>query len=413
MITSRQKTKAEPCLSTFDKISSKAQDFLRIRLMSSMVVTLGTVWVLISWLVYRAEQSNPQGNIKTFSDGLWWGVVTFLTVGYGDLYPVTLEGRMLAGLLMLAGVVTVGIVTAKTSSYFMEQALREGRGIVDSNRLKNHFIVCGWKDGMHEILGHILDFNPGLTADQLVMIANVSQETVDTIREQPGLEKIHVIRADYFQEVNLKRAAPERARKILILADRTPNLNGQFPSVVEIDARTVMTAMTLASIARGTLVTAEILDAKMDTYLKLAQVSEIIYSREYSRLLLGNASGGTGVTNIIFDLLDPKTPTVITTHPIHEASLNQKYPEFKLVYENLHHGSTVVGILENTGNTHTIKEQALRQAQKTPDVKRLVENLRLVREIRCNNPIFNPASDYLIPEGAMAIVIENRGIKNA
>jgi len=82
--------------------------------------------------------------------------------------------------------------------------------------------------------------------------------------------------------------------KVLILADRTPNQSGVVVTMTEVDARTIMTAMTLSSMARGTLVAAEILDAKMDQYLKIAQVSEVIYSREYSRLLLGNAAGGTG-----------------------------------------------------------------------------------------------------------------------
>jgi len=70
-----------------------------------------------------------------------------------------------------------------------------------------------------------------------------------------------------------------------------------------------MTAMTLSTIARGTPVAAEVLDVKMDQYLKIASVSEIIYSREYSRLLLGNAAGRHRRFNIIFDLWTPKPPT--------------------------------------------------------------------------------------------------------
>jgi hypothetical protein len=68
----------------------------------------------------------------------------------------------------------------------------------------------------------------------------------------------------------------------------------------------------------------------------------------------------------------------------------------------------LIGILENTGNRHRIKEQALRQAQKTPDVRRLVENLRAVKEIRCNYPIFNPEASYVLQEGSLAIVLSTR-----
>ncbi|HTL13416.1 MAG TPA: hypothetical protein VL588_13060, partial [Bdellovibrionota bacterium] len=133
---------------------------------------------------------------------------------------------------------------------------------------------------------------------------------------------------------------------------------------------------------------------------------------EYSRLLLSNASGGTGVANIIFDLLDPSTPTVIASRALPEAAMGRKYGEYKREFEAANPLCNLIGILENTGNNHSIKEAALRQAQKTPDVKRLVENLRSVKEIRCNSPVFNPKETYVIPEGSMAIVIETRNNGN-
>jgi voltage-gated potassium channel len=382
--------------------------FCHTYLISLVVIFLVSSWLVISWLVYHVESKAEGANITTWGEGIWWGIVTFLTVGYGDRFPITTVGRIYGGLLMLAGVIAVGIVTAKISSYFLEQALRKERGLVDSNRLKDHFIVCGYKEEMDSLLAHILDFNQGLTADQVVLIANISQTVADTIRDQPRLKSLNIIIGEYYHEANLRRAAPERARKVLILADKTPTPTGQIPTMTEVDARTIMTSMTLSNIARGTLVAAELLDSKMDQYLRLASVSEIIYSREYSRLLLGNASGGTGISNIIFDLLSPDTPTVIVTKAIPDTAIGQKYGEFKRGYEESHPGCVAIGILENTGNSQRIKEMALRQAQKTPDVSKLVSNLRSVKAMKFNCPVFNPSNDYVINEGSMAIVIENR-----
>jgi voltage-gated potassium channel len=282
---------------------------------------------------------------------------------------------------------------------------------VNTARLKDHFIVCGWKDDLHELLLHILDFNPGLDASSIVVVANLPASAVTSLRETHRLEKLQVIVGDYFQAATLTRTAPDRARKVLILADRTPNAAGQIPSITEVDARTIMTAMTLSSIARGTLVAAEILDSKMDQYLKIANVNEIIYSREYNRLLLGNASGGTGISNILFDLLDPKTPTLITTHAVGEQHFGRTYSEFKSDFEGRHPKCVVIGVLENTGNSHRIKELALRQAQKTPDMGKLVQNLKSVKELKCNHPVFTPEADYVMHEGSMAIVIETRQMK--
>lgn len=390
------------------RFALKLRDWMLRHLMVSVVSILGTAWITISFAVFLAERHAPDSSIFTYGDALWWGIVTFLTVGYGDLVPVTAIGKFFASFLMLTGVGSVGIMTAKISSFFLEQALREGRGMVDSNKLKDHFVVCGWKEEMHQLLTHILDFNPGLKSHQLVLVANISGQVIDNIRSHPRLKALQVIPGEYYHDANLRRASPASARKILILADRTPGLNGQVPSMTEVDARTVMTAMTLANIARGTLVTAEILDPKMDHYLKLASVSEIIYSREYSRLLLGNASGGTGIANVIFDLLDPKHPTVIATKPIPTAFYGSNYADFKAQFESQTNSTVLLGILENTGNSQHIKELALRQAQKTPDMKRFVENLKSVKDLRCNHPVFSPPGDYVVHEGCMAIVIEQR-----
>lgn len=377
-------------------------------LILSVMTALVVDWLVVSWLVYRVEHKAQGANITTFADAVWWGVVTFLTVGYGDKYPVTNEARVWAGSLMFVGVFGVAIITSKISSYFLEQVLREGRGVVNTAKLKNHLVICGWKDDMHELLGHILDFNPQLESKDLVVVANLQPKHIEAIHEIPRLKNTQFVVGEYYQAVTLSRAAPERARKVLILADRTPGPTGTIPSPNEVDARTIMTAMTVHNLNRGTLVAAEILDPKMDQYLKFAHVTEIIYSREYSRLLLGNVSGGTGVSNILFDLLDPKTATVITTHPIPDALLLRPYPEFKAAYEKAFPEAVVIGILEHTGNDHHIKELALRQAQRTPDVSRLVSNLRAVKEIKCNHPVFNPGADYVVGEGSMAIVIETR-----
>ena len=53
--------------------------------------------------VLVVEQQDPDANIKTASDAIWWSVSTITTVGYGDKVPVTAEGRVLAIMLMVSG----------------------------------------------------------------------------------------------------------------------------------------------------------------------------------------------------------------------------------------------------------------------------------------------------------------------
>lgn len=388
----------------------KRYEWLKVALMANPFVTaiafIVIVWGITAACVLRFEASAEGHNINSFEDAIWWGIVTLLTVGYGDKFPVTTYGRLVAGTLMVSGVVGIAIVTAKISSFFLERALRERRGFVDTSLLKNHFVICGWKDEMSSFLNHILDTNPHQAAKDIVLLNNAPDSEIENLLQVPRFKNIKVIRGDFYVEIYLKRAAPERASKVLILADKTPNAQGQIPTMSEADARTVMTAMTLNNIAKGTPVAAEVLDSSMDQYLRLAQVHEIIYSREYSRMLLALASSGIGVTNIYHELLNPHSPHFIRTKELPEGCLGQTYEKLQLMFMKDRPKEILIGLLENSGNSHVAKEMAIRKAQQTPNVAELVSNLTKVKALRFNEPFFGPPQNYIIKEGAMAIVIE-------
>ena len=65
------------------------------------------------------ERSSPSGNIKNFGDGLWWAFTTITTVGYGDRYPTTTEGRVLAVCLMVLGISLLGVISATIAAWFV------------------------------------------------------------------------------------------------------------------------------------------------------------------------------------------------------------------------------------------------------------------------------------------------------
>lgn len=92
------------------------------------VVASATLLVLVAGLaVLDAEQNADGANITTFADAIWWAFVTITTVGYGDFYPVTGAGRLIAVGLMIAGIALIGSVTATFASWFVEQIGRAQR----------------------------------------------------------------------------------------------------------------------------------------------------------------------------------------------------------------------------------------------------------------------------------------------
>ncbi|WP_308209242.1 MULTISPECIES: potassium channel family protein [Aeromicrobium] len=84
-----------------------------------MSVGLGSLAVL------DVEQDAAGANITTIGDALWWACTTVTTVGYGDRFPVTLEGRAVAVVLMVVGIGVVGSVTAAVATWLVVRAQAE------------------------------------------------------------------------------------------------------------------------------------------------------------------------------------------------------------------------------------------------------------------------------------------------
>jgi voltage-gated potassium channel len=86
-----------------------------------MALGLGALAVL------DAEQDAPNANIATFGDALWWSATTVTTVGYGDHFPVTTTGRLVAVVLMLVGIACIGAITAGVAAWLVAQVDADAR----------------------------------------------------------------------------------------------------------------------------------------------------------------------------------------------------------------------------------------------------------------------------------------------
>lgn len=93
-----------------------------------VVYTVSGVLLLIytsSLAVFDKERFLPGATINSFGKALWWSITTVTTVGYGDVYPVTNTGRIIAVLLMIGGISLVGVVTAALASWIIERVSEE------------------------------------------------------------------------------------------------------------------------------------------------------------------------------------------------------------------------------------------------------------------------------------------------
>ena len=84
------------------------------------VIVIATIAVVVGGgVLIRLLDPDEYADIWT---GMWWSLQTVTTVGYGDFYPVTWWGRVVAVLLVCGGIAVVGVVTATVSSWVIERA---------------------------------------------------------------------------------------------------------------------------------------------------------------------------------------------------------------------------------------------------------------------------------------------------
>ncbi|MCW3072679.1 MAG: ion transporter [Bacteroidetes bacterium] len=99
------------------------------------VSIIAILLIIFSAIAILQVEDDPNSNIKTAEDAIWWAYVTITTVGYGDKFPVTSEGRLIAAVLMTAGVGLFGTFTGFVASWFVaDKRETQDKGIDDIDR---------------------------------------------------------------------------------------------------------------------------------------------------------------------------------------------------------------------------------------------------------------------------------------
>lgn len=130
-------------------LNRSAVNLLRDRLMGYVVISVTVVTYVGALAALDAERGAADAKILNIGDAIWWAFVTITTVGYGDYFPVTAEGRVVAGVLMVAGISLLGLVTTTMGVWVLsvlqeikqqelndekENALERKLGIIAMNR---------------------------------------------------------------------------------------------------------------------------------------------------------------------------------------------------------------------------------------------------------------------------------------
>lgn len=362
-------------------------------------ISIPVLLILTCVIVFDAE--HELGMEKPF-DAVWFLFVTFIA-GYFDYSPLSVTGRIASLVMLLVGILTFSALTGKIASVFMEMQMKKDRGLVKL-KMDNHFLICGWRPGFERILDAVLASNPDISPDSIVLVNSAPSEQMDSIRQLPRFKGINYISGDFSDESTLKRANLSTAERALIISDQS-----QTFSRLETDSRTVLAVLTIKNMNPTVYVAAELSDSKFQKHLQLAHCDEVILTSDYEYSLLATASSGMGYSNVISELIGKDADSGIIVEDIAKHWIGKTYGEFKKNYKK---DGVIVGLLLNTGNFYLRKKDALREAQKNPDVNKVIDNLRKVKLLVSNQPLLCPDDSTVIQPNTKVILVKGKKQKD-
>lgn len=186
-----------------------------------LILVLYLLLCLFCYLVLRQEGS----------DTTFWDIFVFniLAVTGNDYQFVENPWTRLAGIFVLIlGMIGLSTITGYISSAFVARRLNMERGVKKMQNMKEHVIICGWKNDIKMLIRGILRKNRNMSPSDIILINNMDDVKIQSLRDDIELQGLNILRGDFTEEQTLLNANIKEASKVLIIGENQENLDDEL-----------------------------------------------------------------------------------------------------------------------------------------------------------------------------------------
>lgn len=183
-----------------------------------IIATIVAFYAMLVWALVQVEQDSEQSNLTNYSNALWYSLATLTTVGYGDLFPGTIYGRMIGYVLMLTSIFIFGLLIGQLTN--LMTTIRENKKLgYSGTSFSGHAVIIGW----NEFGWHVVDQLVGV--GKKVAIVTNKKDDVDLIIDKYHQRNVFVLFSDYTNIEMLRKVNIEEATIAFVnLEDDTEKL---------------------------------------------------------------------------------------------------------------------------------------------------------------------------------------------
>ena len=316
--------------------------FAENRLLYGSTLSAVGVAAIIGGISLFLIEADVNEHIETVGDGIWWGFVTISTVGYGDINPQTAPGRVVGGVLMLAGMFTLALFAGLVSTTILNVMFRLREEQFRMSPHVNHLIICGYDEGSRMLLDAVLE-ELGDDAGEVIVFA-AGERPSDLPPE------FSWVPGDPTKESELDKVKLATAKTVVVVG-------GRRRSPQEADATTILTVFTVRAYLAKTkeagkrrepvYVIAEILDAENVGHARTAGADEVIETTRLGFSLVAHSIRAPGSGQVMTSVASSQAASVFIGRNPFDAGLPyaEVAPQVRAKF-----GVAVIGLQDQDGN---------------------------------------------------------------